>query len=332
MSDLFLGVDAGGSTTRALLTTEDGEVVGAGRGGGANRWSSGTSVSEVIAAAVREALDDVDPGRVAVGVVAMAGSLTSEDVAADVLTAWRILGLPRSPRVVSDVLTGFAAGTTAEDGSVLVAGTGSIAAAIRGREVRKTSGGHGWLLGDEGSAVWLGLEGIRAALRALDGRGPGSRLADTVPAALGITDLDAVSTVIRVVRAAHDRPPARLGQLAPVVLDAATAGDEVAQALADAAADHLVGLVDAVIEDGGTAVIVLSGSLLTDAAPIGGRVRTRLMDRWPMALLAEARSGEAGAVALAIERHRGAPVDEATLLRLRAGASLGPDASSAASP
>ena len=33
------------------------------------------------------------------------------------------------------------------------------------------SGGWGWLLGDEGSAFWIGREGLRAALRAQEGLG-----------------------------------------------------------------------------------------------------------------------------------------------------------------
>src|SRR5262245_9443579 len=108
MVELFLGVDAGGTATRALLAQRDGEVVGAGRAGGANMWSSGTSVVEVIATAVHDALGDVDPADVVASVVALAGSLTGGDDAADAATAWQRLGLPRRPRVVSDVLTGFA--------------------------------------------------------------------------------------------------------------------------------------------------------------------------------------------------------------------------------
>jgi glucosamine kinase len=317
VTELFLGVDAGGSTTRALLATYDGEAIGMGRAGGANVWSSGTSVPEIIAAAIREALADEDPVRVTAGVVAMAGSLTGDDVAADVAAAWRSLGIPGRPHVVSDVLAGFATGTAAADGVVLVAGTGSIAAAIRDRDVARTSGGHGWLLGDEGSAVWLGLEGMRTALRALDGTGPESLLARAVPVALGIPVSSPVPTRIAIVREAHDRPPAAFGRLAPVVVDAAAEGDPVAQALLDAAVEHLVLLVESVVGTESVRDIVLTGSLVSAATPIGRSVRARLADRWPTAAVADAHSGEPGAVALAIERHTGRIVAATTLGRLR---------------
>jgi N-acetylglucosamine kinase-like BadF-type ATPase len=305
--------------TRALLATLEGQVVGAGRAGGANVWSSGTAVSQVIAEAVRGAMADVDPSNVAASVVGMAGSLTGEDAAADVDTAWRMLRLPRPPWVVSDVLTGFAAGTTAADGAVVVGGTGSIAAAIRGREVRRTAGGHGWLLGDEGSAVWLGVAGLKAALQGLEGRGPDSRLGETLPAALGIEPADTATTVVGIVRAVHARPPAQLGRLAPVVVEAAMDGDSVAHALVEATANQLVELARAVIDDApASQVVVLTGSLLTEVTPIRSTVRSRLAERWPAAICIEARSGEAGAAALAIERYTGIPIVDSTLDRLRA--------------
>jgi N-acetylglucosamine kinase-like BadF-type ATPase len=295
----------------------DGEILGLGRAGGANIWSSGTSVSQVLVSAVGAALGDEDPRRVVGAVVAIAGSLTGEDVAAEVAASWRSLRIPATPDVVSDALAGYATATSVADGTVLVGGTGSIAAAIRDRRVSRTAGGYGWMLGDEGSAVWLGREGIRAALRALDHRGPDSLLATTIPEALRISASSDAPMQVSIIRAVHARPPARLGLLAPIVVGAATEGDPVAQALMDAATEHLVGLVEAVIGDRGGQVIVLTGSLLTEAAPIGRSVRARLAERWPLALLSEARSGEAGAAALAIERYAGRVVDEGTLGRLR---------------
>jgi N-acetylglucosamine kinase-like BadF-type ATPase len=319
MQELFLGVDAGASTTRALLATERGAVIGFGRSGGANMWSSGTSVWDVIGAAVGQALHGADPSSITSSVVALAGSLTGGGDAADAASAWQRLGLPQGPHVVSDVLAGFAAGSTAPNGTVLVAGTGSIAAAIRDREVARTSGGHGWLLGDQGSAVWLGLEGMRAALRALDGTGPDSLLVRNVPLALGIDASSRVPTRVAIVREAHGRPPAALGRLAPVVVDAAAGGDPVAQALLHAAVDHLVELVASVVAPDSGGDIILTGSLLTTATPVGRSVRTRLADRWPAAVLREAISGEPGAVVLAIERHTRKGADAALLPRLRAG-------------
>jgi hypothetical protein len=91
----------------------------------------------------------------------------------------------------------------------------------------------------------------------------------------------------------------------------------VAEALLDAAVEHLVRLLASVVDADSGPDIVLTGSLLTEATPIGRAVRARIANDWPAAVLADASSGEPGAVALAIERHTGAPLDATTLGRLR---------------
>ena len=49
-------------------------------------------------------------------------------------------------------------------GIVVIAGTGSVALGWDGERFAR-SGGHGFLLGDEGSAYWIGREAVRSALR-----------------------------------------------------------------------------------------------------------------------------------------------------------------------
>src|SRR5436190_1059620 len=61
------------------------------------------------------------------------------------------------------------------DGGVVLVGTGSVALAIvNGREIR--IGGYGFPISDEGSGAALGLAALRLALKAHDGRIPGTRL------------------------------------------------------------------------------------------------------------------------------------------------------------
>lgn len=318
-SRYFVGVDAGGTNTRALLATESGEIVGEGHAAGANAWSSGTNVSGVIGDAIAAALTDFDPTLVAGGVVALAGPASSrDDLSAEISDIWTGLGLPRSPGLVPDVAAAFAAGTTASDGVVLVAGTGSIAATIAGGKLLRRSGGHGWLVGDEGSAVWLGIEGIRAALMALDGRRQHTVLAETVPAALGVDQTATGSIPGEILTATYSHAPARLGQLAPLVLEACNSGDQAAREIVQSAVQHLTAtIVAATGSDEPPNVIVLAGALLTKAAPIGDHVRSALARKWPRATMVGAASGEAGAVSLAIREHTQTPVTDATLARLR---------------
>lgn len=319
MSTHFIGVDAGGTRTRALVAGEDGTVVGRGTAGGANAWSSGGDAAATVAQAVREAMVGCDAASVVAGTVAFAGGgATSIRIATEVAAAWQSMGITTPPSIVLDVLAAYAAGTTATEGLVLTAGTGSIAAYVRERAIVRRAGGHGWLVGDEGSAVWLGVQGTAAALWALDGRGPATKLAEHVPGALGIAAAGARATAEHIVTAVYSRPPAEMGGLAPVVVDAAASGDAVAGELVSSAAQHLVRTAVAAAERAPDAV-VLGGSLLHGVPIIRDAVAGALGARWPGAEVTEAASGEAGAVALAMARHAGEAISQDVFARLIAG-------------
>ncbi len=312
-----MGLDAGGTATRALLATASGEVVGRGRAAGANAWSSGTSPAAVISAAAAAALGSHDPASVAGGVIAVAGGVSSvPEQAAAVVRAWRGLGISAEPRIILDVVAAYAAGTVARRGLVLAAGTGAVAALVDDGELVRRAGGRGWLVGDEGSAVWLGIEGVRAALLALDGRGPATTLSAAITDALSVSPRTDIATAVT--DAVYGGSPAQLGRLAPLVVSAAEGGDAVASTLIETAIRHLVGTAEAAAGDEAPGVIVFAGSLLTRVRAVGGRVQQELGSLWPAAELAESASGEAGATALAIRWHSGAAVSPSTLASLRA--------------
>ncbi|WP_084298490.1 BadF/BadG/BcrA/BcrD ATPase family protein [Actinoplanes friuliensis] len=164
---LVLGVDAGGTASRAVLSTSDGTVVGRGSAGPGNPTSAGPEAVKAIGTAVREALGDRDPAAVRFGVVGVAGAgiLADSAIAAAFAREWADQGLTCPVTVVGDAVTAFAAGTSSPSGAVLIAGTGAVAARIDNWQIGRTADGLGWLLGDEGSGVWLGLQAVRAVVR-----------------------------------------------------------------------------------------------------------------------------------------------------------------------
>ncbi len=162
----------------------------------------------------RSATCSTDPGRrrsaavrgIAIG---LAGGIVRPDVEDTVADMVAARGVRQPPLVVNDAETIFASGTSASDGYVLVAGTGAIALAIRDRRAVARVDGHGWLLGDHGSAVWIGLNAVRSVLEALDGRSRATSLVDAVPAALG--DLAGHGMCGRPARDRRDRARASAG-------------------------------------------------------------------------------------------------------------------------
>ncbi|SEF58975.1 BadF-type ATPase [Nonomuraea solani] len=279
---VVLGIDAGGTSSRAALFTMDGEPLRRGQAGGANPGALGLDRAAAnLSSAVRAALADITFPQVKAIVVGLAGNpeLCGE------LTA-RVFGsLP--VRTVGDVVTAFAAGTASPSGTVLISGTGAIAAKITGHEVTATADGYGWQLGDEGSAFWLGRAAARATIRALDTKTDGDPKTaldtntdgdpktDGALAGLVVRRLlpegtgdDPVARLAAVVQA---RPPLALAELAPLVSRAALDGDPVAVAIVAEAAERLARTARKVREPG--LPTVLAGSVLTAEGPVRDAVQ-----------------------------------------------------------
>ena len=139
---------------------------------------------------------------------------------------------------------------------MLIAGTGAVAALIDGERIVRTADGLGWLLGDEGSGLWLGLQAVRHAARHWSSSGLAVRVALHAGAA-SADDL---------VHWAQRLPFGSFAALAPVVCDFATAGDPAATTIVGEAVERLIATLDALGAPG--AAVVLAGGLLTGATPV----------------------------------------------------------------
>ncbi len=268
---LVLGADCGGSSSRAVVATVDGRVVGRGRSGPGNPVARDpASAAAALGAAVRQALGGLDAGRLAGAVVGMAGwsRVTEPPVAAAYAEVWADLGVRCRVRTVGDAVVAFAAGTPEPTGSVLIAGTGAVGAAIEDRAITRTADGLGWLLGDEGSGFWLGLSAARSTARALAAGRRGGLLARTVCGRFGAVDPDAFVTAVYAV------PRGRMAALAADVVTCARAGDPEARAIVADAADRLTGTLVSLRP--GPGPVVLAGGLLAAVPEIRDAVRARL--------------------------------------------------------
>ncbi|GAA1555220.1 BadF/BadG/BcrA/BcrD ATPase family protein [Dactylosporangium maewongense] len=266
---LILGVDAGGTASKAVVTSADGTVLGRGAAGAGNPSAVGSAAAVAIGAAVREALGPHDPGGVVAGVVGVAGVsiLADPGVAAGFADQWAAIGLTCPVPVVADAVTAYAAGSTADRGAVLIAGTGAVAALIDGTEVVRAADGLGWLLGDEGSGLWLGLQAVRHAARHWSSSG----LAVRVALHAGVTSADDL------VHWAQRLPLGSFAALAPVVCEFAADGDPAAAAIVAEGVDRLLRTLDAL--DAPDAAVVLAGGLLTGPTPVRAGVLDALHDR-----------------------------------------------------
>ncbi|MBB4930073.1 N-acetylglucosamine kinase-like BadF-type ATPase [Lipingzhangella halophila] len=307
----IVGVDAGGTSTRCVVAALDGTVLGCGRAGGANQYSSPDPAAS-LRAALDEALTAAGGVRVVGSVFGMAGASEAGHARATetATRAWNALEMPGEPYVTDDICAAFAAGSVADQGTVLIAGTGAVAAYVRDGAVAWRCDGDGWLLGDEGSAVWIALRGLRAVLAALDGRGRPTALRERLAAALEVPPGERE----RIIEAVYPRHPAELGLLAPEVTAVAGEGDAVAREIVAGAADALLAsLTVAAGERFGADPVVLAGSLLSEG-PVADAVRAGIRARHGAVPL-RASEGALGAAALALRWAGSSLAARSTLLR-----------------
>jgi N-acetylglucosamine kinase-like BadF-type ATPase len=256
---LVVGVDAGGTASKAVVTDLSGAVLGRGSAGPGNPSATGVAAASAIGSAVWSALGRLDPGAVGAMVVGVAGvsALADPRIAAAFEAQWAGLGLACEVSVVGDAVTAFAAGGPWSSGAVLISGTGAVAALIDALRIVRTADGLGWLLGDEGSGLWLGLAAVRVAARRWS-----SPLGRRVAAHAGAASADDL------VHWAAELPP--FGTLAPLVCELADAGDADAAGIVAAAVTRLLRTLDELNAPGttGAAPVVLAGGLLVAGTPV----------------------------------------------------------------
>ncbi|WP_089104919.1 BadF/BadG/BcrA/BcrD ATPase family protein [Streptomyces hyaluromycini] len=315
-----VGIDAGGTRTRAVLADAvDGRPLGEGVAGPGNALTvPGPELADHLAEALASAVPEAGRARITAVAGGFAGAARAPEeepgrvrARAALTAALTRLGIgTEAAEVYSDIEAAFAgAPGQPADGLALVAGTGAVAARIEGRVLVATSGGDGWLLGDDGGGFWIGREAARAALRAADGRGEPTALTAAVGRALGIpaSALPPAEGALwrQESRAAYrasllpavlDRPPVRLADLAPLVPRAAAEKDAVALTTLREAAAHLTATVAALRPRPGEALVVTGGLVAPDGpllAPLTARLSHLDLTITPVT------DGCAGAVALA---------------------------------
>ncbi|MGC4072277.1 MAG: BadF/BadG/BcrA/BcrD ATPase family protein [Nibricoccus sp.] len=242
---LFLGIDGGGTKTGFSLIDATGRVLAERRAGPAYHVEIGMQ-------GLRQMLKDTaldmlasqskSPDDLTFAFVGLPGYGENSELLPQLDQILDGL-LPRARyRCGNDIVCGWAGALAGAPGIAVVAGTGSIAYGEHaGRSAR--SGGWGELFGDEGSAYWLAREALTLFARMDDRRAPKGPLHQLVCDHFGVTHgLDVCARVYG--------PPtlsrSEFAALAPLLTQAAQAGDVLAHGIFEAAAREIASLVHAV--------------------------------------------------------------------------------------
>ncbi len=218
---LYLGIDAGGTKTVALLTRADGRVIGAGRAGACNIYDDVDAAFEQLDLAVREALN-VASARLE-GVTATCLSATGADWTEDFAlfeTALHARGHNHF-LVVNDAMGALRAGSLDGTGVVVVCGT---SAGIGAKSAEGTAWHTSFWQEPEG-AEQLGRVALRAVYRSELGIDPPTSLTGALLEHHGFKNVQAL---LHAHTARGQRDARVVGKLARILLDEAAHGDETA--------------------------------------------------------------------------------------------------------
>lgn len=282
-----LGVDGGNTKTIALVAALDGTILGAGRGGCGDIYNAdpGTTWPDSASAAVANieyavlsALQaaQVEASDLITSVFSMAGADWPEDFAY-LQAAMEERGFGRTILVQNDALGVLHAGSSDDTGVSVVCGTGAGtgARAPDGRTWHSST----WQDQVQGSSQ-LGQKTLYAVYRSELGIEPPTTL---TPRVLDYYHLDTVEELLHHFTSRGERPPGRVDQLTPMLLDEAQAGDGIARQIVQehgwALGNYALAAARRVGIEGTPFTLVLAGgvfrhssSLLADA--IIERVRT----------------------------------------------------------
>jgi N-acetylglucosamine kinase-like BadF-type ATPase len=220
----LLGIDAGGSATRVTLLAE----------GKLTRLAACPPMNALITPDFADKLLALirltDATAAGIGVPGLRSPEAAAELARKLTDQ---AGIP--VRMTGDGETAVIGAFGGRPGIAVFAGTGSGAMGWDGARWGR-AGGYGFLLGDEGSAYWLGRMAVSATLRWQDGMGGSAAIHQAVTDAAACQLEELVAEI-------HSRPADRstVTRFAPVLTSLA-GDDNVAASIADEAARHLADL------------------------------------------------------------------------------------------
>lgn len=276
MSTIVIGIDGGGSRTRAMVADETGKELMTVEGGpSAVRPGEAERSADVMAATVRDALAACDMTHVVPRVLCVGVAGVGRDAERDSL--WQALA---SRALADDVIVQADAMIALDDafpdgvGVLVISGTGSVGYGRGPTGTFARCGGWGPNCGDEGSGAWMGRRALSVVTAAADGREPETALTGAILTVLELHE------VLDLIPWAASATPATFATLAPVVMQVAQGGDLRANAIVTLGVEELAlharTLARKLFGDERAAVpLALSGGLLAK----GLFLRKRLVHR-----------------------------------------------------
>lgn len=234
---IYLGVDGGGTRTRAVLIDDQRKIISEGSDGASNPLRVGLERAvENICQAIDQACDKVDLSRsdIVAAEFGIAG-VRRDDIRSTLKKRLLDEMYTKAVEVVPDTEIALYGATEGEAGIVVIAGTGSNCLGQNEKGEKATAGGWGPLAGDEGGAAGIARRALQAIAKASDGRGKETALSDKAVNYFRVQNVEDVGTAIYAANMTNER----IAGFARFVIEAAKERDKVAMELINEAGREL---------------------------------------------------------------------------------------------
>lgn len=194
MRNKYLGIDAGATKTHAVLYDDDGNVLYETTQGHGNIIVNETEAIQNVTTAIAQCLKQVkatDDLKVLLGMAGIEISNKSNELTALLKNEFSSL---KQVKIMNDGYLGMVAALKGRDGIFVISGTGSVVYGKKHDRLVRV-GGYGHLLGDEGSAYWIGHELFKGLTTFIDDDQFDIPLYTALLASEGISEKDAYQLI-----------------------------------------------------------------------------------------------------------------------------------------
>jgi len=297
---VFVGIDGGGTHSFAVAVDPVGRVLATGEAGSLNFFGAGLPAARRHLKQLSESMKRQLPPKAQIDrIVVGCAALFSDATQAEKENLCRgILPLERT-RVISDCQSACFGATLGRPGAVIIAGTGSIVVAQNELGQHQRIGGWGHVLGDEGSAYWIAVKSVKAAIAA-DG-GTETRLSRLVRQWFNVKKLTEAVPIIHGPEFTKERFASLASHLARKVGGRDPAFREICQRAAQELASQTLAAVKLARLKTRPLPVYLVGGVLTNNGLVRAGLVTALKNSCAVRIVKPRLSPLLGAAALALD-------------------------------
>jgi len=244
MNNYIFTVDGGGTKTKGILYSCNGDELASHVGNASNLFRGVDNASCVVRELWKSVCDKVgaSPQSMA-SQTKFVGGIAGAQFGSDRDQFVKEIGEFSSKNIYSDGFLALIAATNGKPGCLIVVGTGVVGVRLKHDGTCKEIGGWGFPIADIGGGAWLGRRVVTDYVQWLDEGNFKSSMWDRIGNHVGTNKSDILNWSL-------DAAPSKFGRLAPIVIQAMEAGDRMASEIFSDGIEKIYSLSMALKDDG----------------------------------------------------------------------------------